>query len=287
MFQWLPTKYSCAGESQLLRIFSQKFMIDTAVNKSSFMSAATELYEFNTANWALDNSFMEQLTNPGESYPVVCPFYLVDHPQGTAVVDTGLSHDMLDDPASYGPYGAEFMEAFLPAIEYTPEMHPRAQLEDAGYSPEDVDYLVLTHLHSDHAGHIDTFPNAEIIVQESELRYAHWPVPVQEVFYLEGDFDMLRSEDIRRNPRTRRIRCLRRWESRHVPDTGPPVRPGGVSRVRDHNSGSGHRPQTVRLQWFEAKAHDFSRGMKPTPKNHTRYHCPLLSDTFRYKQSLF
>ncbi|ESS11914.1 MAG: Zn-dependent hydrolase [uncultured archaeon A07HR60] len=136
----------------------------------------------------------EQLTNPGGSYPVVCPFYLVDHPQGTAVIDTGLSHDMLDDPASYGPYGAEFMEAFLPAIEYTPEMHPRAQLEDAGYSPEDIDYLVLTHLHSDHAGHIDTFSDAEIIVQESELRYAHWPVPVQEVFYLEGDFDMLRLE---------------------------------------------------------------------------------------------
>lgn len=157
------------------------------------MPTATELYEFNTADWALDNSFMEQLTDPGESYTAVCPFYLVDHPEGTAVIDTGLSHDMLDDPASYGQHGAEFMEAFLPAIEYGPEMHPRAQLEDVGYAPGDIDYLVLTHLHSDHAGHIDTFPDAEIIVQEQELRYAHWPVPVQEVFYLEGDFDMLRS----------------------------------------------------------------------------------------------
>jgi glyoxylase-like metal-dependent hydrolase (beta-lactamase superfamily II) len=157
------------------------------------MSTVTELQEFNTAHWALDNSFMEQLTDPGESYTAVCPFYVVDHPEGTAVIDTGLSHEMLDDPADYGPYGAEFMEAFLPAIEYGPEMHPRTQLEDAGYSPGDVDYLVLTHLHSDHAGHIDTFPDAEIIVQRDELRYAHWPVPVQEVFYLEGDFDMLRS----------------------------------------------------------------------------------------------
>ncbi|MXR53000.1 MBL fold metallo-hydrolase [Halovenus sp. WSH3] len=158
------------------------------------MSTVTELREFNTANWSLDNSFMEQLTDPGEPYTAVCPFYVVDHPEGVAVIDTGLSHEMLDDPASYGPYGAEFMEAFLPAIEYGPDMHPRAQLEDAGYDTSEVDYLVLTHLHSDHAGHIDTFSEAEVLVQKDELRYAHWPVPVQEVFYLEGDFDMLRSD---------------------------------------------------------------------------------------------
>jgi glyoxylase-like metal-dependent hydrolase (beta-lactamase superfamily II) len=156
------------------------------------MSTVNTVHEFNTASWALDNSFLVQLTDPGEAYTAVCPFYLVDHPEGTAVVDTGLSHDMLDDPADYGQHGAGFMEAFLPAIDYDADTHPRAHLDDAGYDPGDVDYLVMTHLHSDHAGHIDTFPNAEVIVQKSELRYAHWPVPVQEVFYLEGDFDMLR-----------------------------------------------------------------------------------------------
>ena len=159
------------------------------------MSTANTVHEFNTANWDLDNSFLVQLTDPGEAYTAVCPFYFIEHPEGLVVVDTGVSHDMLDAPAEYGPYGAEFMEAFLPAIEYGPEMHPRAHLEAAGYAPEEVDYVVMTHLHSDHAGHIDTFPDAEFLVQQRELRYAHWPVPVQEVFYLEGDFDMLRSPE--------------------------------------------------------------------------------------------
>lgn len=159
------------------------------------MTTANEVYEFNTAAWDLDNSFLVQLTDPGEAYTVVCPFYLVDHPEGLVVVDTGLSHDMLDDPAGYGAHGAAFMEAFLPAIDYGPDMHPQAQLADAGYAPEAVDYVVMTHLHSDHAGHIDVFPDAEFLVQKQELRYANWPVPVQDVFYLEGDFDRLRSDE--------------------------------------------------------------------------------------------
>lgn len=158
------------------------------------MATANTVHEFNTANWTLDNSFLVQLTDPGEGYEAVCPFYLVDHPEGLVVVDTGLSHDMLDAPAEYGQHGAGFMETFLPAIDYGPDMHPRVSLEDAGYAPEEVDYVVMTHLHSDHAGHMDTFPEAEFLVQKRELRYANWPVPVQEVFYLEGDFDVLRSE---------------------------------------------------------------------------------------------
>lgn len=159
------------------------------------MSTATVVHEFDTADWTLDNSFLVQLTDPGETYTIVCPFYLIEHPEGVVLVDTGLSHEMLDDPASYGPDGAAFMEDFLPAIEYGPDMHPRAHLEDAGYAPEDVDYVVLTHLHSDHAGHIDTFQDAQFLVQMRELRYANWPVPVQDVFYLPGDFDRLRSSD--------------------------------------------------------------------------------------------
>jgi N-acyl homoserine lactone hydrolase len=157
------------------------------------MSTANVVHGFNTANWALDNSFMVQLTDPGEPYEAACPFYLIDHPEGPAVVDTGLSHDMLDDPAGYGQQGAEHMEAFLPVIDYGPDMHPRAHLEDAGYDPAAVDYVVMTHLHSDHAGHMDTFPNAEFLVHNEERGYANNPVPVQDVFYLDGDFDMLRS----------------------------------------------------------------------------------------------
>ena len=38
--------------------------------------------------------------------------------------------------------------------------------------PEDIGYIVHTHLDIDHAGHDDLFPNASIIVQRKELAYA-------------------------------------------------------------------------------------------------------------------
>ncbi|ESS12779.1 MAG: hypothetical protein A07HR60_00248 [uncultured archaeon A07HR60] len=38
---------------------------------------------------------------------------------------------------------------------------------------------------------------------------------------------------------------------------------------------------TTRLQWFKPKANGFSRGMKPTTENHTRFSCTLLSVPFK------
>jgi glyoxylase-like metal-dependent hydrolase (beta-lactamase superfamily II) len=40
------------------------------------------------------------------------------------------------------------------------------------FTPADVDAVVLTHLHFDHAGNFDAFPNAEIFVQRHE--YESW-----------------------------------------------------------------------------------------------------------------
>ena len=49
---------------------------------------------------------------------------------------------------------------------------PEAVLAKAGFTPADVDTLVLTHLHFDHAGNFDAFPNARIYVQRVE--YEKW-----------------------------------------------------------------------------------------------------------------
>lgn len=49
---------------------------------------------------------------------------------------------------------------------------PDTVLAKTGFRPVDVDTLVLTHLHFDHAGNFDAFPNARIVVQR--LEYDKW-----------------------------------------------------------------------------------------------------------------
>lgn len=49
---------------------------------------------------------------------------------------------------------------------------PDVVLGKLGFRPEDVDTLVLTHLHFDHAGNFEAFPNARYYVQRRE--YERW-----------------------------------------------------------------------------------------------------------------
>ena len=53
---------------------------------------------------------------------------------------------------------------------------PPAVLAKLGFTPADVDLVVLTHLHFDHAGNFDAFPNAEIVVQRRE--YEQWQATI-------------------------------------------------------------------------------------------------------------
>lgn len=52
---------------------------------------------------------------------------------------------------------------------------PAAALERLGLSAERVDEVVVTHLHYDHAGNLDRFPNARFHVQRSEVAFATGP----------------------------------------------------------------------------------------------------------------
>ncbi len=86
-----------------------------------------------------------------------------------------------------GPCGPEDPSArhHMP-IRRTPEMEPRAALENLGVRPEDVETVVLTHLHWDHASNCKLFPNATFFVQKAELQCSLAPNPVQNGQYEVG-----------------------------------------------------------------------------------------------------
>jgi glyoxylase-like metal-dependent hydrolase (beta-lactamase superfamily II) len=49
---------------------------------------------------------------------------------------------------------------------------PVGSLALLGVAPEDVQDVVITHLHYDHAGNIDLLPNAKFHIQDGEMDYA-------------------------------------------------------------------------------------------------------------------
>lgn len=60
----------------------------------------------------------------------------------------------------------------------------RNALNKLGVRCEDIDTVILTHLHWDHCGGIEFFPNAEVLVQKEELDFARHPFPVQAYGYV-------------------------------------------------------------------------------------------------------
>lgn len=52
---------------------------------------------------------------------------------------------------------------------------PQAALGALGLSPEAIDRIIITHLHYDHAGSLQDFPNARLYLQPAEMAFATGP----------------------------------------------------------------------------------------------------------------
>lgn len=59
----------------------------------------------------------------------------------------------------------------------------RAALAMHGLAPADIDYVIPTHLHFDHAANLDLFPDSCVIVQRDELFHAIDPAATQRIYY--------------------------------------------------------------------------------------------------------
>lgn len=93
--------------------------------------------------------------------------WMIDHPEGVIVVDTGQARHLLDSVASLHPY-QRWQVAFR--IEPHEEIGP--QLRTLGVGPRDVQRVVVTHLHMDHDGGLAHFPHSAVHVARGELERA-------------------------------------------------------------------------------------------------------------------
>ena len=84
-----------------------------------------------------------------------------------------------------GPPNQERSQRFHKALNPTisPEQEMPQKLRQIGLKPDDIEILVLTHLHWDHVGHADKFTNARIFVSREEFNYAMGPLPPSRAAY--------------------------------------------------------------------------------------------------------
>lgn len=112
---------------------------------------------------------------------------VIDHPEATILWDTG-SHPEAGD----GHWPAEQYAAF--EHDDARERDLETALYEAGYSIGDVDAVVQTHLHLDHAGGLYHFEGTDvpIYVHRDELEFAYLSAKTDEGSdaYVAADFDL-------------------------------------------------------------------------------------------------
>jgi N-acyl homoserine lactone hydrolase len=112
------------------------------------------------AHTLLDRSWTEPL-------PIYA--FAIEHPEGVIVVDTG-ENAGASDPGYFPRWHPVFRMAVRESVSPEEEIGP--QLASLGIAPGDVRRVVLTHLHTDHAGGLHHFQDAQILVARAEIEYA-------------------------------------------------------------------------------------------------------------------
>ena len=101
--------------------------------------------------------------------PLPIHAWLIEHPEGLIVVDTGETAHV-SDPGYFPRWHPYFKLGVKEWVEPEDEIGPR--LTAMGFAPDDVRWVILTHLHTDHAGGLAHFPKSEILLHRPEFASA-------------------------------------------------------------------------------------------------------------------
>lgn len=114
---------------------------------------------------------------------VPVPAFLIEHPRGLVLFDSGMHPDIQRDPAArLGPIASIFEPTFGAGEDIAGRL---AALE---VDVTRVRYLISSHLHFDHTGGNALVPNAQLIVQRREWEAGADPDQVARQFYNPADY---------------------------------------------------------------------------------------------------
>ncbi len=121
----------------------------------------------------------------GEPGTVTLPItsWLIEHPEGLVLFDNGMHQGLQHDTSRLG----RTVEAFRP--DYHPGEEVSARLAERGIRPSDIDLMIFSHLHFDHAGGTAEIPDARIVVNRAEWEAGHSQELIERGVYDPVDYD--------------------------------------------------------------------------------------------------
>jgi len=137
--------------------------------------AAVRVFAFTCGHIRLPTSFFLRGEEGEITIPVTC--YLIDHPRALVLFDTGLG-GMHQRPQGTLPTGR---------YDFTDDETIASRLQAIGVAPEEIQWIINSHLHHDHAGGNIHLPNATVVLQDAEWDYAYSGIDRS---YSSADFDI-------------------------------------------------------------------------------------------------
>lgn len=158
-------------------------------------SKQLRLYAFDCGRVTLtDTAFLYPGLMPGIAQEMSDECYLIEHPDGLLLWDTGLA-DAIGSP------GIDVLEGAFHLRVQTPLMNQLAAID---IEPKDVDFIAMSHLHDDHVGNANAFASATLLIQREEHAAAYSEMAVnvgftpefysafaaEDALVLDGDHDV-------------------------------------------------------------------------------------------------
>ena len=121
---------------------------------------AVKLYTLDCGRFDIadGDEFADDGSMKGVPQTLVVPCFLIRHPAGDLLWDTGLPEALADLPDGTDSYGEHLSMRRKLA----------SQLAQLGLGPADIEYVSLSHMHADHAGNAGLFARATWIVDKDE-----------------------------------------------------------------------------------------------------------------------
>ena len=138
----------------------------------------------------------------GQSGVLVDPCFLIKHPKGTLLWDTGLGDRIAASPDGVPYWGG--------AIQLHVDKTLQSQLLILGLETDDITYVAFSHFHADHVGNANLFTHSTWIINKAELAAALSPSPPPAVEVanfssyanvttqmIDGDYDVFGDQTVR------------------------------------------------------------------------------------------